>query len=163
MEDFGVVDSFTYLGPENCTTEIQKRVTMANRCLNGMLKYMKSNLIKRKTKVRLSKSLLKSVLTYACETWSMSRTDENMISIYERKILIFIFGGIQEKGTKGRRSNLELYQSYKESDIVNFIKLQRIKRAGHVIRMNEDRTTKKVFNAQPIRTQRKDRSNFRWN
>ncbi|GFU49631.1 uncharacterized protein TNCV_4143981 [Trichonephila clavipes] len=61
-----------------------------------------------------------------------------------------------------RRSNLEFYRSYKESDIVNFIKIQRIKWAGHVIRMNEDRTTKKVFNAQPIGTQRKGRPNLRW-
>ncbi|GFX20616.1 uncharacterized protein TNCV_4269481 [Trichonephila clavipes] len=85
----------------------------------------------------------------------MSRTDENMISIYERKILRFIFGGIHEKGTWQRRSNLDLYQSYKESNIFNFIKMQRIKWAGHVVRMNEDRTTKKVFNAQPIGTRRK--------
>ncbi|GFU71038.1 hypothetical protein TNCV_1215641 [Trichonephila clavipes] len=39
-----------------------------------------------------------------------------MISIYERKILRSIFGGIQENGT-WRRSNLEPYHSYKESDI----------------------------------------------
>ncbi|GFV65494.1 uncharacterized protein TNCV_1737311 [Trichonephila clavipes] len=73
-----------------------------------------------------------------------------------------IFGGIQENGTWRRRLNLELYRSYKESDIVNFIKIQRIKRAGHVIRMNEDRTTKKVFNAQPIGTLRKGRPNLKW-
>ncbi|GFV51131.1 hypothetical protein TNCV_4744081 [Trichonephila clavipes] len=42
-----------------------------------------------------------------------------------------------------RRSNLELYRSYKESDIVNFIKMQRIKWEGHVVRMNEDSTTLK--------------------
>ncbi|GFX23671.1 uncharacterized protein TNCV_3596131 [Trichonephila clavipes] len=62
----------------------------------------------------------------------MSRADENMISIYERKILRFIFRGIQENGT-WRRSNIELYQSYKESDIVNFVKIQRIKGAGHTL------------------------------
>ncbi|GFX32029.1 uncharacterized protein TNCV_4098801 [Trichonephila clavipes] len=67
----------------------------------------------------------------------MSRTDEN-ISIYERKI-----GGIQENGTWRRRPNFELYQSYKESDIINFIKMRRTKWAGHVVRMNEDRTIKK--------------------
>ncbi|GFX35470.1 uncharacterized protein TNCV_102771 [Trichonephila clavipes] len=61
-----------------------------------------------------------------------------------------------------RRSNLELYRSYKESDIVNFIKKQQIKRVGHVIRINEDRTTKKVFNAQPIGTRRKGRPNLGW-
>ncbi|GFU95003.1 putative endonuclease-reverse transcriptase [Trichonephila clavipes] len=74
---FEVVDSFTYLGSEinnrnDCTTEIQKRITMAIRCLNGIQKYMKSNLIKRKTKVVLHKSLLRSVLSHTCETWSMS-------------------------------------------------------------------------------------------
>ncbi|GFS72085.1 uncharacterized protein TNCV_3903841 [Trichonephila clavipes] len=84
-----------------------------------------------------------------------------MISIYERKILRFIFGGIQKNGTWGR-SKLELYRSYKESVIVNFIKIQRIKWACHVIRMNEDRTTKKVFNAQPTDTRRKSRPNLGW-
>ncbi|GFW15383.1 hypothetical protein TNCV_3740871 [Trichonephila clavipes] len=39
--NFEVVDSFTYLGSEinsrnDSTTEIQKRITMANRCLNGI-------------------------------------------------------------------------------------------------------------------------------
>ncbi|GFX95670.1 uncharacterized protein TNCV_4885961 [Trichonephila clavipes] len=92
----------------------------------------------------------------------MSRTDKIMIRIYERKILRFIFGGIQEKETWRRRSNFELYQSYKVSDIVNFIKLQRIKWAGHVVRMDENRTTKQVFNAQTIGTQRKVRANLRW-
>ncbi|GFW39008.1 uncharacterized protein TNCV_1830001 [Trichonephila clavipes] len=89
----------------------------------------------------------------------MSRADEN-ISIYERKILRFIFGGIQANGT-WRRSNFELYQSYKESDIVNFIKIQRIKWAGHIVRMDENRTTKKVFKAQPIDTPRKSSPNLR--
>ncbi|PRD22638.1 UNVERIFIED_CONTAM: hypothetical protein NCL1_48581 [Trichonephila clavipes] len=65
-----------------------------------------------------------SVLTYAIETWSMSPTDKNMICICERKILRSIFGGIQENGTQRRRSNLDLYRSYKEFDIVNFIKIQ---------------------------------------
>ncbi|GFS52608.1 uncharacterized protein TNCV_4852351 [Trichonephila clavipes] len=71
----------------------------------------------------------------------------------------FIFGGIQENGTWRRRSNLELYQSYKESGIVSVIKIQ-IKWAGHIVRMDEDCTTKKVFNAQPIGTQRRGRPNL---
>ncbi|GFT27097.1 uncharacterized protein TNCV_4676131 [Trichonephila clavipes] len=78
----------------------------------------------------------------------MSRTNEIMISVCERKILRFIFGGIQENGTWRRRSHLELYLLCKESDITNFSKIQRIEWTGHVARLNEDRTTKKVFNAQ---------------
>ncbi|GFU29971.1 uncharacterized protein TNCV_552581 [Trichonephila clavipes] len=69
---------------------------------------------------------------------------------------------IRQENRTWRRSNLELYHPYKESNIVNFIKIQRIKWAGHVIRMNEDHTTKKVFNIQPIGTRRKGRPNLRW-
>ncbi|GFS98380.1 uncharacterized protein TNCV_2209011 [Trichonephila clavipes] len=82
--------------------------------------------------------------------------------IYEMKILRLIFGGNQEGGTWRRRSNLELYQSYEESDIGNFIKILRIKRAGHVTRMNEYRTAKKVFKVQPIGTRRRSIPNLRW-
>ncbi|GFV58924.1 uncharacterized protein TNCV_1811731 [Trichonephila clavipes] len=93
----------------------------------------------------------------------MSRADENrMVSIYERKILRYIFGGIHENGTWRRRSNLELNRSYKESDIVNFFKIQRVKLAVYVIRMNEDLTIKDAFDAQLIGTRRKDRPNLRW-
>ncbi|GFV89986.1 hypothetical protein TNCV_4643281 [Trichonephila clavipes] len=57
--------------------------------------------------------------------------------------LRFIFGEIQENVTWRRRSNLELNQSYNESGIVNFINVQQIKWADHVVRLDEDRTTKK--------------------
>ncbi|GFU01097.1 uncharacterized protein TNCV_1817011 [Trichonephila clavipes] len=57
--------------------------------------------------------------------------------------------------------NFERYQSYKESDVVNFIKIQRIKWAGHVVRMDEDRTTENVFNVQPNGTRRMGKPNLR--
>ncbi|GFW69106.1 uncharacterized protein TNCV_2920041 [Trichonephila clavipes] len=50
----------------------------------------------------------------------------------------------------------------RNSDIVNCIKIQQIKWAGYVVRMDEDPTTKKVFNAQPIGTRRKGRPNLSW-
>ncbi|GFX84743.1 uncharacterized protein TNCV_725501 [Trichonephila clavipes] len=37
-----------------------------------------------------------------------------------------------------------------------------MKWAGHIVRMNEDRITKKVSNAQPIGSRRKGRPNHRW-
>ncbi|GFW28917.1 uncharacterized protein TNCV_202401 [Trichonephila clavipes] len=86
---------------------------------------------------------------------SVSRTDESMISIYERKISGLIFGGIQENGIWRRRSNLELYRSYKEFDIVNFIKVQRIKWAGHVVRRDEDPTRKKSLQCSTNRLMEK--------
>ncbi|GFV03481.1 uncharacterized protein TNCV_5060221 [Trichonephila clavipes] len=68
---------------------------------------------------------------------------------------------ILDRKWNGRsRSNFELYHSYKKSGIVNFIKIQGIKWSGQVVRMDEDRTTKKVCNGQPIGTRRKDKPNL---
>ncbi|GFU89909.1 uncharacterized protein TNCV_163941 [Trichonephila clavipes] len=61
-----------------------------------------------------------------------------------------------------RSTNFELCRSYKESDIVNFNKIQGIKWVGHVVRMDENRATKKLFKVHPIDAQRKGRQNLRW-
>ena len=56
--DFEVVSNFIYLGTEvtsdnNITSEVKRRIMLANRCLYGLSKLMRSKLISRKTKVRL--------------------------------------------------------------------------------------------------------------
>ncbi|GFV12463.1 mariner Mos1 transposase [Trichonephila clavipes] len=56
-----------------------------------------------------------------------------------------------------RRSNLELYKIYKQPDIVKFVKLQSLKWAGHLARMNEDCYFKKIFLAKPMRNKPRGR------
>ncbi|GFW58071.1 uncharacterized protein TNCV_2742171 [Trichonephila clavipes] len=99
------------------------------------------------------------VANYACGIFSTNATDKcpgckgNVLESPNE---------ITENGTWQRRSNLELCHSYKECDIVDIIKVERIKWTGHVVRMDEYRTTKKVFNSQLISTRRKDKPNLRW-
>ncbi|GFT75097.1 uncharacterized protein TNCV_2244711 [Trichonephila clavipes] len=93
----------------------------------------------------------------------MSRTDESTVSIYEKKISRFIFGGIQENGTWRRRSNFELYIPH----IKNLISLTSSKYNelnGQAMLSEWTKTVpiKKVFNAQLIGTRRKGRPNVRW-
>jgi hypothetical protein len=38
------------------------------------------------------------MLTYASETWTLSKTDERLLSVFERGILRCIFGAVQENG-----------------------------------------------------------------
>ncbi|GFV99475.1 uncharacterized transposon-derived protein F52C9.6 [Trichonephila clavipes] len=61
-----------------------------------------------------------------------------------------------------RRSNLELYQIYKQPDIVKFVKLQRLKWAGLLGRLNEDRCCKKIFLAKPMGNRPRGRPPLRW-
>jgi hypothetical protein len=38
------------------------------------------------------------VLAYGAETWVLSKSDENILKVFERKILRAIFGRINENG-----------------------------------------------------------------
>jgi hypothetical protein len=87
--------------------------------------------------------LVRPVLSYASETWPLSRLDERLLSIFERRILRYIFGPGEENGTWRRRYNHEWYKLFNEPDIIGYIKVKRLEWAGHLIHTSENRTTKK--------------------
>ena len=45
--------------------------------------------------------------------------------------------------------NYELYETFNEPNIVNCIKDKRLAWAGHLIRMNNDRTPEKICDTKP--------------
>jgi hypothetical protein len=56
------------------------------------------------------KVLVRPVLTYASETWTLSKIDERLLSVFERRILRCIFGTVQKNGVWRKRYNYELYE-----------------------------------------------------
>ena len=80
----------------------------------------------------------------------MTSAQEDMIRRWERKILRRIYGGVLDAGMWRMRTNAELYELHKEPDIVTVIKQGRIRWAGHVQRMTEERAVKKVFIGGPV-------------
>jgi len=59
-------------------------------------------------------------------------------------VLRCIFRAKQEKEIWRKRYNYELYE-FNDSNIVNYIKVKRLAWAGHLMRMNENRTIKKYL------------------
>jgi hypothetical protein len=84
---------------------------------------LKSKIIKRSAKMQIYKTVIRPVVTYGSETWTLTKCDENL-RIFERKILRKIYGLI--KDTWRIRNNEELIRSINGEDIVKFIKAQRI-------------------------------------
>jgi hypothetical protein len=80
---------------------------------------MKSWDVHKGMKIRLYKTLIRTVLTYRCKTWRLSKQSEKTIGIFERKILRWIFGAVKEDGQWRMRYNKELYELYKDVDLVN--------------------------------------------
>jgi hypothetical protein len=105
---------------------------------------------------------VRPVLTGASETLTLSRTDERLLSVFERRVLRCTLAAVQDNGVWRKRCDHELYELFNEPDIVKYIKINRLGWAGHVIRMDNNRKVKKVFNTKPIRIRKTERLKLRW-
>ena len=61
--------------------------------------HLRSHLTSKNTKILMYKVLTRPLLTYASETWTLSKINERRLSMFERKVLRCIFGAKQENGT----------------------------------------------------------------
>jgi hypothetical protein len=91
-----------------------------------------------------------------------SKTDERLLSLFERRILRCIFGAVQENGVWRERYNRELYELFNEPDTVKYIQINRLGWAGHVICMDNNRTVEKVFNTKQVGIRKTGRPKLRW-
>jgi hypothetical protein len=102
-----------------------------------MLRYVKL--------VTINFSNRRPIATCAAETWVLKETTIQKLLVFERKILRRIFGSTKEKKMR-IKTNEELDKLIKHKNIANYIKAQRLSWFGHVQRMSDKRTVKKIFN-----------------
>ena len=165
---FEVVQEFVYLGTSininnNVSLEIQRRITLANKCYYGLNRQLSSRALSRRTKLALYKTLIIPVLVYGAESWTLSAADEKSLGTFERKVLRKIYGPIFADGEYRRRMNSELYNLYNDVEIVSRVKLQRLRWLGHVVRMDEEAPARKVFETAPSGgSRRRGRPFLRW-
>jgi hypothetical protein len=62
------------------------------------------------------------VVIYGLEVWTLSKSDENTTSVWERKMLRKIFGPRKENGVWRICTNQEFYESFREPDIITEIR-----------------------------------------
>jgi hypothetical protein len=147
---FEVVEDFVYLGSlisNNFDTslEIKRRILAAQRAYFAVKHLLWSRRISRSAKLAIYRTLIRPVALYGSESWNMTAADEQAIGVFERRILRTIFGPKKEGDLFKCRSNEEVYQLFRETDIVKRIKVNRLRWAGHVIRRPVDAPLYKVF------------------
>jgi hypothetical protein len=93
---------------------------------------------------------------------TVTAKDENNLRIFERQILRKIFGPVDIDNIWRIRNNMEIDKLLEGADILIYIKAQRIKWLGHIQRMDQARTTTKLFDWKPVGTRPVGIQRQRW-
>jgi hypothetical protein len=91
------------------------------------------------------------VVLYGCETWSLTLREEHRLRVFENRVLRIIFGPKTDEITGEWRKlrNEELHILYSSPTIIRQIESRRMRWAGHVARMGEERNVYEVLMGKP--------------
>ena len=96
-------------------------------------------------------SILTLVVHQVSETWSLTLREEHRLRVFENRVLRRVFGPKRDGVTGEWRKlhNEELNDLYSLPNIVRVVKSRRMRWAGHVSHMGEDRGVNRVLVGKP--------------
>jgi hypothetical protein len=125
---------------------------------------LSSRLLSRNIRVKIYKTIILPVILYGCETWSLTLREEHRLRVFENRALRRIFGPKRDGVTEEWRKlhNEKLNNLYSFPDIIRQVKSRRMRLAGHVVRIGEERKVYKVLVAKPEGKRPPGRPRLRW-
>jgi len=126
--------------------------------------FFKNKNISRKLKLRLKNTVIDKTLTYASETWVLTKRDRRKMNIFERKVYRRILGLVYDNGKENWSilTNKEIYAIVIKPIITETIRLNRLCWFGHVQRMEENKIPKRVLYMNLETTRFRGRPKNRW-
>ena len=106
--------------------------------------------LSKNLKIKIYRTIILPVL-YGCETWSLTLREERKLRVFENMVLRRIFGPRRDEvtGEWRRLHNEELNDLYSSPNIVRVITSRRMRWAGHVARMGEERGVYRFLVGKP--------------
>ena len=154
-ENIGNVKEFPYLGytikfDEATTgdTEIELRIDLAESKFYEMGRTFMNRKISLQTRVQILNTLVRSRLTYACQSWTVTQTQlARLKSTYCSMLRKMVKGGYRREKDKWNfvLSNEQLLEMAKTEDIQLFIKRQQRNFAAHIVRKKNASTSKRLM------------------
>ena len=141
---FERVEEFKYLettltNQNSIVEEIKSRLKSGNACYHSVQNLLSSRLLSKNLNIKIYRSV---IVWYVCETWSLTLREERKLRVFENRVLRRLFGSKRNEVTGEWRKlhNEELRDLYSLPNIVLVIKSRRMRWAGHVARMGEERS-----------------------
>jgi len=142
--------------------EVKERIALGIKVYYANLKFFKSRLVTKSSKLKLYRTVIRPIMTYASETWVLKGNIIQRLLVFQRKILRGIFGPTKDNQIWRIKNNEELDKLIKHENKVNYIKAQRLSWFGYVQRMPETREAKKVLKWNPLTTRPRGKPKHRW-
>jgi hypothetical protein len=144
--------------------EIKSRLNSGNACYHLVQSILSSRLRSRDIKVKIYKTIILPVVLYGCEPWSLTLREEHRLKVFENRVLRRIFGPKRDEvmGEWRKLHNKELHNLYSTPDIITQVKSKRMRWAGHVARMGEERNCKRFWWGSPKKKRPLGRTRRRW-
>ena len=163
------MEKFIYLRATATNTndireEIKHRINMGNACYYWLEKMLSSHLHSKKLKVNTYKTIILLVVSYDCETWSLTLREEHRLQVFKNKVLRKIFGAKRDENTGEWRKlhNAELHALYSSPNIIRNLKSRRLRWVGHVVCMEKSKNAYRVLVGKPESKRPLGRPRCRW-
>ena len=138
-ENIEVSERFTYLGSVvhndgGSGQEVNRRIGLAHGVMDSLnTSIWRCRYLRRKTKIRIFKSLVLPVLLYACETWTLNRDLKRRLDAFGTKCLRRIMGYRWDDFV----SNERLYHETVSRSVTSVVRERQLRLYGHVARLPE--------------------------
>jgi len=108
-------------------------------------------LLSKNLKIKIYRTIILPVVLYGCETWSLTLREEKKLRVFENMVLRRIFGPRRDEVTEEwrRLHDEELNDLYSSPNTVRVIKSRRMRWAGSVARMGEEKVVYRVLVGKP--------------
>ena len=141
-----VVREFVYLGSKLTSdnlieNEIQNRISKFTKNVNCLYPLLKQKEIPSDVKVCIYTTVLRPVLLYGSETWTLTTKLKSKIQASEMRILRLIFGVTK----RDRIRNEDIQKSLNVPSILTVIERNQLRWFGHILRMPDSRDVKRVY------------------
>ena len=156
-------DNFTYLGSKITSNnlmeeEVNNRITKFTRNLIALYPLMKEKEIPKDVKVCIYTTVLRPVLLYGSETWTLTSKLKSRIQATEMRVLRLIYGVTR----RDRVRNEVIRQTLKAESVLTIIERNLLRWYGHVERMPDSRDVKRIHKWKPNKKRPIGRPRKRW-
>ena len=117
--------------------EIKSSLKSRNVCYHSVQNLLSSSLLSKNRKIKIYRTILLPVL-YGCENWSLTLREERRLMVFENRVVRRKFGPKRDEVTgKLRKLHEEELIDLYSLNIVQVIKLRKMRWEGHVARIGE--------------------------